>query len=174
MSGTTKSARPGAVAMGWWSQNIAPRENAAARGLSARLRRAAGPLAVLCEPQVHTLANDLGLGPGQAEKLVRLVCLLAEVREHNGKTLAQQLGGAEPVLSRSRFERLIRAEGDELTGLLRRAIIMAECRCNVASLAEDIIYWNDKTRNKWCFHYFGADAPRKEAPDHEHPGGTIE
>lgn len=161
MSDEDKRERPGAIALGWWSRNIALREQAAARGLSARLRRAAGPLAVLCEPAVHDLARDLRLGPDQAESLVRLARLLAEVREHKSGTLARLLG-SEAAMSHSRFEALIRAEGEELTARLRRAIRMAKYRCNVASLAEDLIHWNDKTRNRWCFHYFGADAPRED------------
>ena len=49
---TETAKRPGAIALGWWSREIFPRDQPAARGLSARLRRAA-PLAVLCEPEVQ-------------------------------------------------------------------------------------------------------------------------
>lgn len=162
MSEEEKKDRPGVVAMGWWSRNIAPRDNAAARGLSARLRRAAGPIAVLCEPAVHELARGLRFGPEKAGKLVQLACLLAELRDHDGTPLARRLGGTDPILSRSRFEKLIRAEDEELTALMRRAILMADRRCDVISLAGDLLYWNDVTRNRWCFHYFGADAPRDD------------
>ncbi|MGB3501847.1 MAG: type I-E CRISPR-associated protein Cse2/CasB [Mesorhizobium sp.] len=155
-----KARGPGAIALGWWRINIAARENPAARGLSARLRRGA-PLAVLCEPAVHELARGLGLGSRDADvdRLVRLVSLLAELRESDAAPLARLLGGKEPILSRSRFEKLIRAEGDELTTLLRRAIVTADRRCNVTLLAQDLLHWNAGTRNRWCFHYFGADAP---------------
>lgn len=159
MSGMEESQRPGAIAMGWWSAHIAPRENAAARGLAARLRRAAGPVAVLCEPAVHELARSLNFRQERAEKLVQLVSLLAELREHDGKRLPQLLGGAKPVMSNARLEKLMRARGEELTSLMRRAILMSERRCNIASFAEDLIYWNDKTRNRWFFDYFGVDAP---------------
>lgn len=155
MSGRDKG--PGAIALGWWSREIAPRDIPAARGLAARLRRAA-PLAVLCEPKVQDLAQALGIGPGQAERLVQLAMLLAEVREHGGETLARRLGGDEPVLSPLRFQRLMRAEGDELTDHLRRAIHMADHRCNVVALAADLLNW-EAARPRWCFHYFGADAP---------------
>ncbi|KQB12025.1 type I-E CRISPR-associated protein Cse2/CasB [Rhodobacter capsulatus] len=151
---------PGAVALGWWSKHIAPRETPAAKALSARLRRAA-PLAVLCEPAVQDLARGLNIGPGQAERLVQLAVLLAEVRETGPERLARRLGGPEPVLSALRFQRLIRAEGDELTDLLRRAISMAERKCNVAALAADILHW-EAARPRWCFDYFGADAPAKD------------
>ncbi|MPM03857.1 CRISPR system Cascade subunit CasB [Rhodobacter sp. 140A] len=151
---------PGAIALGWWSREIAQRDIPAAKALSARLRRAA-PLAVLCEPKVQELARALDLGPAQAEQLVRLATLLAELRETSTETLAKRLGGADPVLSTLRFQRLLRAEGQELTDHLRRAIIMADRRCNVAALAADLLHW-EAARPRWCFHYFGAEAPAKD------------
>ncbi|MCK9554010.1 type I-E CRISPR-associated protein Cse2/CasB [Aquamicrobium sp.] len=151
---------PGAIALGWWSREIAPRDIPAAKGLSARLRRAA-PLAALCEPAVIGLATALDLPPSRADRLVRLATLLAEIRENSADTLAKRLGGAEPVLSSLRFQRLLRAEGNELTDHLRRAIVMADRRCNVAALAADLLHW-ESARPRWCFHYFGAEAPAKE------------
>lgn len=150
---------PGAIALGWWAREIAPRDIPAARDLSARLRRAA-PLAVLCEPSVQDLGAALGLRALQADRLVQIATLLAEVRDNSAETLARRLGGQEPVLSPLRFQRLLRAEGNELTDHLRRAIIMADRRCNVAALAADLLNW-EAARPRWCFHYFGADAPAK-------------
>ncbi len=159
---TETAKRPGAIALGWWSREIFPRDQPAARGLSARLRRAA-PMAVLCEPAVIELAGALDLRPDQADRLVQLVLLLAEIRENSAETLAKRLGGAEPVLSALRFQRLMRAEGAELTDHLRRAIQMADRRCNVAALAGDLLHWEaaggQAVRARWCFHYFGAEAP---------------
>lgn len=157
MSGQEKG--PGAIAFGWWAREIAPRDNPAARGLAARLRRAA-PLEALCEPAVIELHAALGLRPWQAEQLVRLATLLAEVREHLADSLPRRLGGAEPALSPLRFQRLLRAGGNDLTSQLRRAIVMADRRCNVAALAADLLNW-DAARPRWCFEYFGADAPVK-------------
>ena len=154
---------PGAIALGWWSRAIAPREIPAARGLAARLRRAP-PLAVLCEPAVQDLGAALGLGPSQADRLVQVATLLAELRETSAETLARRLGGAEPVLSSLRFQRLLRAEGEELTDHLRRAILIADRRCNVAALAADLLHW-EAARPRWCFHYFGAEAPAKIAEE---------
>lgn len=151
---------PGAIAFGWWSSEIKPRDIPAARGLSARLRRAA-PLAALCEPAVIQLSKVLDLGPARADQLVRLATLLAEIRENVADPLAKRLGGAEPVLSSLRFQRLLRAEGEELTSHLRRAILMVDRRCNVATLAADLLQW-EAARPRWCFHYFGADAPAKD------------
>lgn len=162
MSGEQKNT--GAIAYGWWAQNIEPRGTSAAKALSARLRRAA-PVAVLCEPAVMELARALALGPASAERLVELAVLLAEVRENSPERLARRLGGAEPALSQLRFQRLIRAEGGELTDLLRRAIIMADRKCNVAALAADLLYWKS-ARARWCFDYFAADMPEKQPDTH--------
>lgn len=155
---------PGSIALNWWSKNIKPRENSSAKALSARLRRAA-TLDALCEPAVHELYESLQrnseLKRIAAERISRLVCLLAEVRDHNkNKTLAQCLGGGKTaVMSPLRFQKLMRVEGDELAASLRRAILMADCCCNVASLANDILYWGDMVRRRWCFHYYGSDVP---------------
>lgn len=153
---------PGALALGWWKQNIedGAGDNRKARGIAARLRRAS-PLEVLCEPSVHDLGQKLDLRPAQAGQLVQLATLLANVEGHTTETLAKRLGGDDPKLSTLRFQRLMRAEGDELTDHLRRAIGMVEKKsCNVAALAADLLHW-DAARPRWCFHYFGADAPAK-------------
>lgn len=166
MSGDGKGF--GQTVLGWWSVNIAardsaqPRQRSHARALGARLRRA-GPVEALCERAVQDLARALHIGPSQAQGLGRMVRLLAEVRTHDSATLAQRLGGG--VLSELRFQRLMRAEGEERDALLRRAVQMAERQCNVAALARDLWSWGDETRTRWCFHYFGADAPSDSAPD---------
>lgn len=165
MSSEEKGA--GTIAFGWWAEYIEPRDtNSGARGLAARLRRA-GPIEVLCEPAVHQLAQALHVSGGEKEtgKLVRLVRLLAEVRARDAAPLAHRLGGKEPVLSHGRFESLMRAEGENLTDLMRRAIVMADRRCNIGSLARDIWNWNDRTRTNWCFGYFHADAPQDDVKE---------
>lgn len=146
----------GQTVLGWWGVNIAARDNPRARGLAARLRRA-GPVETLCERAVQDLARALHAGPAQAERLARMVQVVAEVREQDSLTLAARLGGG--VLSELRFQRLIRAQGEERDALLRRAIQMAERHCNVAALARDIWVWDDAIRARWCFHYYGAEAP---------------
>lgn len=146
----------GQIVLGWWSVHLGDRDSAQARALAARLRRA-GPVEALSERQVQNLATLLAVGPTQAENLARLVRVLAEIRDHENATLATRLGA--DVLSDLRFQRLMRAQGAERDALLRRAIIMADRRCNVAALAKDIWVWDDATRTRWCFHYYGAAAP---------------
>jgi len=147
----------GKTILKWWSTAL-NRDTTHGRALSARLRRAA-PVEVMSEPEVHVLARELGLK--DAERLVRIVTLLAEVREHLAQPLAKQLGTGDPkVFSELRFQKLMRATGDELELGLRRAIKIAGHSCNVAALGEDLMFWSEKTRMTWCFHYFGADAPK--------------
>ena len=153
---------PGTVVFSWWQANIGCRdENAAAKGLSARLRRA-DPVRALCEPKVHELAHSLSASKKDAARLVRLVCLLAEIRDNDGFSLSYRLGGEKPVLSRGRFETLIRADDTELVSLLRRAIIMADRRCNIKKFADDLWSWNDHVRTNWCFDYFHASSSEKD------------
>lgn len=152
----------GRVILGWWSANLGDRDLAQARGLAARLRRA-GPVEVLGERAVHDLARSLALR--DAAVLIRLVKVLAEVRDHAGMPLPAVLGvGDPPVMSTLRFQRLMRADEQELTDVLRRAIVMANRRCNVAALGEDLLHWSEQTRSQWCFQYFGAAVPEALKP----------
>lgn len=159
-----KGQSPGAIAAQWWRDHLADRGSGAARGLSARLRRADG-IAALAEPQVIALAHRLRLGPPQAQTLVRLVTVLADVRVDDPQPLAARLGEPEPALSALRFQRLLRADGDEFTRQLRRALPMADRRCNVAWLAGDLLLWEhpdhgDRIRARWSFDYFGTSVPQ--------------
>lgn len=151
------------AARDWWRDSLADRASGAARGLAARLRRAS-PLEALSEPAVQALARRLGLGPAQAGTLLRLVQVLAEVREDDRQTLARRLGGDPPVMSHLRFQRLLRAEGEEAATALRRAIVMADRRCNVERLAADLLAWDhpewgEAARRRWIFDYFAAPQP---------------
>lgn len=146
----------GQIILGWWSHNIGDRDLATARGLSARLRRA-GPVAVLGEAAVHDLARALRVT--DAAVLIRLVQVLAEVREHAAQPLATRLGGDPAAMSTLRFQRLMRVADGDLTEALRRATQMADRRCNVAALGQDLLDWSEKTRSRWYFQYFGTPVP---------------
>lgn len=144
----------GAEILGWWSRALGDREAGHARALAARLRRA-GPVEALAEGAVQELGQRLALRDGV--RLARLAGLLAEVREHTGERLARRL--AEPAMSTLRFQRLLRADDAELPDALRRAITLADRRCNVAALGEDLLHWGDSVKMRWCFDYYGEQAP---------------
>lgn len=159
-----ESRSPGAVILGWWSHQLGDRASTSARGLAARLNRA-NAIEALSEPAVHALMQSLGWQPSQhrVQALLRLARVLPMVREHASATLARRLGqGEAPAMSALRFQRLIRAEGDELVTALRRALPLVDRRCNVAALGSDLVFWHDRddrTRTRWCFDYFGAAVP---------------
>ena len=145
----------------WWRSNLGNRErNPSARALAASLRHATG-VEALADPAVHQLARSLELGQQDrdADRLIRLATVLAEVREHEVRSLAMRLGETD-TLSRLRFERLIRSGEDEIAVAVRRALPLVERRCNVAMLGVDLVFWNDRTRARWCFDYFQAAAPQ--------------
>ena len=85
-------------------------------------------MAVLGETAVHELAQALRVT--DAAVLIRLVQVLAEVRDHLGQPLAGRLGGDPAPMSTLRFQRLMRVADDDLTDALRRAIGMADRKCN--------------------------------------------
>lgn len=148
----SEGSSKGAVILGWWSRNIGDREAGVARGLAARLRRAQG-VEVLAERAVHDLAQALEVK--DAGRLIRLVQVLAEVREHTDVPLAKTLGHVDGM-SQLRFQRLIRTPAEELGTAVRRALPLANRRANVAALGPDVLFWNDDVRTRWCFQYFEA------------------
>lgn len=141
----------------WWLSSIGDRQSSAARTLRARLRRAT-PIEALMERPVFLLAQQLGLT--DSVRIYRIARVLAEVEADNARTLMQVLGaGDPPLLSESRFQRLMRAEGEDLTTALVRAVSIADHSGNVAALGSDLFYWSDRVRTCWAFHYFGAASP---------------
>lgn len=155
------SPLPGPIIRDWWLRHIADRESGAARGLAARIRRRTG-VEILTEPAVQELAR--ALNTRDADRLIRLLRVLAELRGRSKESLPRLLGRGDPkALSPARFQALMRAEGDELaTALIRaiRALGPADARaCAIAPLARDLWFWNDRIRARWSFDYFGAPLP---------------
>ncbi len=152
----------GKTLSGWWRQALRPAEDSgAARALRARLRRA-DALEVLAQPQVHDLVAHAPWLRYRADALIRVVQVLAHVERNDPRSLARILGsGDPPAMSRPRFERLARSQGDELPRALRRAIDLTDGGCNVALLGRDVLDWDDPDRGEairrnWYFDYFNA------------------
>ncbi|WP_185803191.1 type I-E CRISPR-associated protein Cse2/CasB [Pontivivens nitratireducens] len=133
----------------WWARNIAARDRPAARALAARLRRA-DIVETLCHAEVHDLSRKLGLR--DPARLAALVRVLAHVRDHKPRALAARMGDSDG--SALRFERMVRATGDELPDQVLRVLPMIENTCDVGWLGRDMLDWSDKTRARWCFQYF--------------------
>lgn len=167
MSDATKN--PGQIALGWWKQNLRPDDDTGpARALRARLRRADHVTDILAEGAVIALHDRLDRRPDPLT-LAALAQVLAHVERHEGRRIAQGFGAGDPkALSALRFQRLIRSDDrQELATGLRRALPLIGGACNVAALAEDILFWGEKPRIRWCFDYYGAAPPRPVAAEEE-------
>lgn len=165
MSDGTKT--PGQVALGWWQRNLRPDEDTGtARALRARLRRADHVTDVLAEGLVIDLYDRLDRRADPLT-LAALAQVLAHVERHESRRIAQAFGAGDPrALSPLRFQRLIRSgDRQELATGLRRALPLIGGACNVAALAEDILFWGEKPRIRWCFDYYGAAPPRPAAAE---------
>lgn len=153
--------KPYVIIQKWWREAIGA-DTGAARALAARLRRASGPVEILAHEAVVELADRLDLRT-DPRRLTLIAGTVAHVSEHDhdpSSRLARRLGaGEKPAMSKPRFERLLRSTDAELTTNMRRAIAMVGGKCDVGALGKDLLFWNDKTRVRWCFEYFGETAP---------------
>lgn len=141
----------------WWQHNLGARESAAARGLAARLRRAASPVDVAAEPAVHLLAQRLG----RRVEVLPVAQVLAHIRTDDAHSLAWRMGPGlrEPRVAPGRFERLIRTSRDDLVPALRRVLPIVDRRCDVGRLGSDMLFWNEATRIRWTFDYYNTEVP---------------
>ena len=166
---TGKQTETGKIVLGWWRQSLRPEsETGAVRGFRARLRRAHGLLEIVSEPQFIALHDDLAAAWKKRPDPVALAALahlLASVKKNAPHRIAQIFGmGDRPALSQLRFQHLIRTDAlPELGEDLRRALPMIDYACNVAALADDFLNWNEQTRARWCFDYFGKASPETPA-----------
>ena len=142
----------------WWWTHLGNRDVSHCRSRSAKWRRGE-VLTILADQALHTLAKDLNLSLTHAPALLRVSQTLAYVREV-GSGLPRRLGGAEPVLSPLRFERLIRSDDAHIATAVRRALPLVNHACDPGQLALDMLYWTNKTRTRWTFEYFSAPPPK--------------
>mgnify|MGYP006282298183 FL=1 len=170
----------GTTVLSWWSTHLAA-DRSDARALSARLRRATAPSQVLSEAAVHVLLTRLRSEARLGEavlrdpvRIYRLVTVLAHVMTHTPKTPLFALAGRRAsrgpdrlVLSHLRFQKVLMARPEELATTLRRVLAMTEGRANVAALARDLIFFDDSTRQRWCFDYFQSSAAIPQTPSKE-------
>lgn len=167
MSEITKSGAGGVIA-GWWSERIAA-EHGAARKARAELKRAASPAEVLAHAVAYDLnarlrdANDGWDLRNRPEKLALIAATLAAVESGDRLSLPRKFGtqgNERRALSELRFQRIIRARDPwALAVLLRRALPQVNKSCNVAKLGNDLFWWGDDARNRWCFDYFDPRQP---------------
>ena len=164
--------RLGQIGLRWWASHVQPKDDtAAAKRTRAALRRVVAPVDAISVEAVHALERKLAEAEHSLRRtpgrLTLLAVALGHVKEHRqGHRAALTFG--EPVgerrrLGAIRFEALMRAtDPDDLMRPLVRALAVVDGRVDVAALANDLFYWSDAVRTRWCFDYYGAPAA---APD---------
>ncbi|MCY4003821.1 MAG: type I-E CRISPR-associated protein Cse2/CasB [Rhodospirillales bacterium] len=171
----TAASTPGGVAAVWWHRTFRD-EHGSGRASRARLRRCLTPVDAIAIEAVHDLNGHLeaaGHHP-RADRLALLAITLAHVEEDGRHPFAELLGArpgkdAPRALSELRWQALIRITHPlELIAPLRRALAVVRHRpIHVGALAGDLYRWNDTTRTKWCFQYFGAGSTAPDPLSHE-------
>ena len=158
-----------------WYRSALEGDHGDARTARARLKRCESPAEALAVAETHDLNRRLkGLNPAAAPTVAQLALLattFARLKGIDGRELAALFGekrsSAGPrMLSELRFHSLIRIHSRrELVAPLRRSlwVLGAEASCNGWTLAEDLYWWNDRVRNKWCFQFFGGGFTENEA-----------
>lgn len=186
----------GRVAREWWrslqprrSDDTGALKTGGDRGdpaALARLRRASTVAEAMAEEATLDLFRRLGLTRADTDvarlpRVAVIAMVLAHVREdreHEGewRRSAIQAVGRKTLedtdsvkMSPLRFRRLLACRDDDhedLARQMRRLVQLAGGAINVGDLAESLFFWNERTRNRWAFDYFGAGfaAPDREVP----------
>lgn len=185
-SATTSSV--GERCRSWWVQYCAPTNGDPA--VRARLRRCRSTAEALTIAPAIDLARRLGgLGVTREaidtrfERALDMARLLAHVSTDDPKPVMRIAGfqqfpgerdssddGNRPLLSEIRFKRLLLApSGEELLTMLIRLLAQLDGRANIARLAQDVWWWNDRSRERWAFEYYaaGVAAPTLQEIDEE-------
>ncbi|MCY4382795.1 MAG: type I-E CRISPR-associated protein Cse2/CasB [Nitrospinae bacterium] len=156
----------GRIVIEWWRSSLG-RDDGQARAARARLRRCESPAEALAVAETHDLNASLKRREQNptSDQLALLVTVFARLAGVDGEKLAVLLGRqtmkqGPRTLSELRFQSLIRfrSRRDLMTPLRRSlSVLGANPACNGHALAEDLYFWNDGIRNRWCFQYFGAE-----------------
>ena len=156
----------GTTVVSWYRSSLSG-DLGPARMACARLRRCESPVDVLAVQETHDLNRRLRTEGTQPtiDQLALLATTFARLDGVDGKKLAAIFGFRESrdgprKLSELRFQSLIRVRSrlDLLVPLRRSlAVLGNDLFCNGWQLANDLYFWNDRTRKTWCFQYFGAE-----------------
>lgn len=170
MSETTKDAGDpdyGFAAVQWWQTLTGkhPTKNQSGKDRAARARlRRASPSDAICEEATLQLLRALKLSRSKLPRVAALACVLATVREDEGRPFGRAIGREKideeqsAKLSALRFKRLLEAETEEeITTSFRRAVGIAGFAANVRELAKLLLFWeHESTKPRLIFDYYGA------------------
>ena len=174
------------ICYNWWETEIHS-DTGEARITRARLKRCDNAAEALSVEAVHRLYHKLkasgfcqvsqGNEAALAEKLCLIAVTLALVKENNSRRIAELFGeGSEQKthLSALKFQAIIHEEQPlALLRLLRRALPSIDYRANIRALAQDLYFWNERTRIDWCFAYYGSRIETAQDMMPEHTSSTI-
>lgn len=173
----------------WWAEYCDPK--AVDPAVRARLRRCRSAAEALAIAPAIGLARRLGGDRVERDALDRrferalgLARLLAHVSSDASEPVMRIAGyprfpgeresgddGNRPLLSEVRFKRLLLAPpSEELLTTLIRLLAQVDGRANIARLAQDVWWWNDRTRERWAFEYYAAGVA---APTQQDSGEEI-
>lgn len=160
----SKQDSPEARTIQWWA-GLKER-----KGDRARLCRARTLEQIYFIPAYHRLVLTLKGSPWSHRERIALVAgVLAHIRtDERGTSFPARLarprdrGGSKPRFSGLRFRRLIQHDRpDEVFEPMIRAALQvgpgARTAADVAGLAKDLYWWNDRTRHNWAFAYYEAN-----------------
>lgn len=145
------------ICYNWWAQ-LTSKNLGQMRADHARLRRADSVSAALIVDAVHSLnaklsEEDCDLRQ-RPDRLALIALSLAHIKESGSETLAKRMGKTQSF-SETRFTTIIRTTDPvELISLVRRALSVIGNAANVNRLSTDLFWWNDATRNRWCFDFY--------------------
>jgi CRISPR system Cascade subunit CasB len=133
-----------------------------ARADRADLRRCRNPGEAAFTPAFHRLFGQIcsaDIRP-DLERLAVVAVALANVEQNESSaTFSVQLAtgvDGRPCLSALRFRRILAIDGmPELQTQLARAIRLLDRQANVVNLALSILSWDDETKKRWAFQYYG-------------------
>ena len=156
----------GGIVVDWYGFSLG-RDDGMNRAARARLKRCESPVEALAVAETHDLNRRLrerGETP-TPDQLTLLATTFAQLKGTRGGRLAALFGkkptrDGQRALSELRFQSLIRVRSrrDLITPLRRSlGVLGSDPTCDGRALAEDLYFWNDGVRNKWCFQYFGAE-----------------
>lgn len=78
-------------------------------------------------------------------------------RRFPGEAKESDAGADAPKLSELRFRRLLQTErGEEQVTAFVRLVQLLGGKIDVARLADDFVFWNDRVKREWAFDYYAA------------------
>lgn len=183
----TKPSDPADIAWRWWNRYCHPDHGD--RAARAKLRRCADWRDAALEPAAHALLRDLAIAPDdrfKSQAALELAMVLAHVQATEGRNLMQAAGykstprdntppGDLPLLSPTRFKRMLKSDRNEIARALIRLIQQLGGSANIRDVTVSLLEWNDPLRGdgrrrKWAFDYYAA---RTANPDSDNPQGDA-